>query len=157
MIPSWMIIGGVTLLVAIGGFLFKPRDLKWAAQLERPNWLTFEPLIPVIWTTIFTCGAVSAYIVWEKEPGSLKTWLLMGLYLTLELITVSYTTVTLRTRSLTVGTIIGATGGVLSVVLTLTVWQISDSAAVLLLPYVIWSPIGSYTTWEMIRLNPSAE
>jgi tryptophan-rich sensory protein len=157
MIPSWMIIGGVTLLVAIGGFLFKPRDLKWAAQLERPNWLTFEPLIPVIWTTIFTCGAVSAYIVWEKEPGSLKTWLLMGLYLTLELITVSYTTVTLRTRSLTVGTIIGATGAVLSVVLTLTVWQISDLAAVLLLPYVIWSPIGSYTTWEMIRLNPSAE
>lgn len=157
MIPSWMIIGGVTLLVAIGGFLFKPRDLKWAAQLERPNWLTFEPLIPVIWTSIFTCGAVSAYIVWEKEPGSLKTWLLMGLYLTLELITVSYTTVTLRTRSLTVGTIIGATGAVLSVVLTLTVWQISDLAAVLLLPYVIWSPIGSYTTWEMIRLNPSAE
>ncbi len=157
MIPSWMIIGGVTLLVAIGGLLFKPRDLKWAAQLERPNWLTFEPLIPVIWTTIFTCGAVSAYIVWEKEPGSLKTWLLMGLYLTLELITVSYTTVTLRTRSLTVGTIIGATGAVLSVVLTLTVWQISDWAAGLLLPYVIWSPIGSYTTWEMIRLNPSAE
>lgn len=157
MIPSWMIIGGVTLLVAIGGVLFKPRDLKWAAQLERPNWLTFEPLIPVIWTSIFTCGAVSAYIVWEKEPGSLKTWLLMGLYLTLELITVSYTTVTLRTRSLTVGTIIGATGAVLSVVLTLTVWQISDLAAVLLLPYVIWSPIGSYTTWEMIRLNPSAE
>ena len=157
MIPSWMIIGGVTLLVAIGGVLFKPRDLKWAAQLERPNWLTFEPLIPVILTIIFTCGAVSAYIVWEKEPGSLKTWLLMGLYLTLELITVSYTTVTLRTRSLTVGTIIGATGAVLSVVLTLTVWQISDSAAVLLLPYVIWSPIGSYTTWEMIRLNPSAE
>ena len=157
MIPSWMVIGGVTLLVAIGGLLFKPRDLKWAAQLERPNWLTFEPLIPVIWTTIFTCGAVSAYIVWEKEPGSLKTWLLMGLYLTLELITVSYTTVTLRTRSLTVGTIIGATGAVLSVVLTLTVWQISDLAAVLLLPYVIWSPIGSYTTWEMIRLNPSAE
>ena len=157
MIPSWMVIGGVTLLVAIGGLLFKPRDLKWAAQLERPNWLTFEPLIPVIWTTIFTCGAVSAYIVWEKEPGSLKTWLLMGLYLTLELITVSYTTVTLRTRSLTVGTIIGATGAILSVVLTLTVWQISDWAAVLLLPYVIWSPIGSYTTWEMIRLNPSAE
>lgn len=157
MIPSWMVIGGVTLLVAIGGILFKPRDLKWAAQLERPNWLTFEPLIPVIWTTIFTCGAVSAYIVWEKEPGNLNTWLLMALYLTLELITVSYTTVTLRTRSLTVGTIIGVTGGILSVVLTLTVWQISDMAAVLLLPYVIWSPIGSYTTWEMIRLNPSAE
>jgi tryptophan-rich sensory protein len=157
MIPSWMVIAGVTLLVAFGGILFKPRDLKWAAQLDRPNWLTFEPLIPVIWTVVFTCGAWSAYLVWEQEPGSLKTWLLMGLYLVLELITVSYTTVTLRSRSLTIGTIIGLTGAILSVLLTVIVLQISGTGAALLLPYVIWSPIGSYTTWDMIRLNPSAE
>ncbi|HEY9813633.1 MAG TPA: TspO protein, partial [Candidatus Sericytochromatia bacterium] len=25
----------------------------------------------------------------------------------------------------------------------------------LLLPYVIWSPIGTYTTWEMMKLNPN--
>ncbi len=157
MIPSWLAIGGVMFLVAFGGLFFKPRDLKWAANLERPNWLTFEPLIPVIWIIVFTCGAVSANIVWEKSPGNLSSWLLMGLYLTLELITVSYTSVTLRIRSLAVGTIIGITGAILSVLLTLIVSQISGTAAVLLLPYVIWSPIGSYTTWEMIRLNPSAE
>ena len=157
MIPSWLVIGGVTLLVSVGGFLVKPRDLKWAANLERPKWLIFEPLIPVIWTTIFTCGAVSADIVWQQEPNSLKTWLLMGLYLTLELITVSYTTVTLRTRSLTIGTIIGITGAVLSVLLTVSVLPNSGWAAALLLPYVIWSPIGSYTTREILRLNPNAE
>ncbi len=157
MVPAWMVIGGVTLLVACGGFLIKPRDIKWVSQLERPNWLTFEPFIPVIWTTIFTCGAVSAYIVWKHDPGSPRTWLLMGLYLALELITVAYAPTTLRTRSLTVGTIVGATGGILSVLLTLVVLSISGWAAVLLLPYVVWSPIGSYTTWEMIRLNPSAE
>jgi tryptophan-rich sensory protein len=157
MIPSWLVIGSVTLLVTLGGILFRPRDLKWAVQLERPNWLTFEPFIPVIWTVVFTCGAVSAYIVWEQNPGSLKTWLLMGLYLLLEIVTVCYTSVTLRVRSLTVGTIIGVTGVLLSLLLTLTVLPISGWAAVLLLPYVIWSPIGSYTTWEMIRLNPSAE
>ena len=157
MIPSWLVIGGITLLVSVGGFLVKPRDLKWAANLERPNWLVFEPLIPLIWTTIFTCGAISAYLVWQQEPNSLKTWLVMGLYLTLELITVSYTTVTLNTRSLTVGTIIAITGAVLSVFLTLSVLPISSWAAALLLPYVIWSPIGSYTTWQILRLNPSAE
>jgi tryptophan-rich sensory protein len=26
----------------------------------------------------------------------------------------------------------------------------------LLVPYVIWSPIGTYTTWEMMQLNPEA-
>jgi tryptophan-rich sensory protein len=157
MLPSWLVIGGITFLVAFGGFFFKPRDLKWAIKLDRPNWLTFEPLIPVIWTTIFTCGAVSAYIVWEKDPGSFETWLLMGLYLILELITVAYLPVTLRLRSLTAGTIIGTSGLILSILLTLAVWKISGWAAILLLPYVVWSPIGSYTTWEMIRLNPGAE
>lgn len=154
---SGIVIGAVTFIVAFGGFFFRPRDLKWAIQLDRPNWLTFEPLIPVIWTVVFTCGAISAYIVWEKQPGSLNTLLLMGLYLVLELITVSYLPLTLRLRSLTVGTVVGATGAILSVLLTLIVLQISGWAAALLLPYTIWSPVGSYTTWEMIRLNPGAE
>ena len=157
MVSSGMVIGGVTLLVALGGLLIKPRDIKWVSQLERPNWLTFEPFIPVIWTVVFTCGAVSAYMVWEKASGNLNAWLLMGLYLALEVITVSYAPLTLRSRSLTIGTIVGVTGAILSILLTLFVLPISGWAAVLLLPYVLWSPIGSYTTWEMIRLNPSAE
>lgn len=152
-----IVIGAVTFLVAFGGFFFRPRDLKWAVQLDRPNWLTFEPLIPLIWTVVFTCGAWSAYIVWEKDPGSLKTWMLMGLYLVLELITVAYLPLTLRLRSLSVGTLVGATGAILSVLLALMVLQISGWSAALLLPYLIWSPIGSFTTWEMIRLNPGAE
>ncbi|AFY87912.1 MAG: hypothetical protein CLLPBCKN_004860 [Chroococcidiopsis cubana SAG 39.79] len=157
MIPSWLAIGGITFLVAFGGFFFKPRDLKWAVQLERPHWLTFEPLIPVIWMVIFTCGAISAYIVWEAEPGSLKTWLLMSLYLVLELITVAYLPVTLQLRSLAIGTFVGFSGVLLSVLLLLAVLQISGWAAALLIPYTIWSPIGTFTTWEMIRLNPTEQ
>ncbi|HEY9667829.1 MAG TPA: tryptophan-rich sensory protein [Coleofasciculaceae cyanobacterium] len=44
----------------------------------------------------------------------------------------------------------------LGVLLTLTVSPISGLAALLLLPYVIWSPIGTYTTTQMIELNPDA-
>ncbi len=154
MIKSWMVIGGVTLLVALGSSLITPRDVRWFARLRRPRWLTFEALIPVIWTVIFVCGAWSAYIVWEKEPGSSRTWLMMGLYLLVEVVTSSYTSVMLRLHSLKVGTIIGGTGAILAILLTLAVWPISGWAALLLLPYDIWSPIGTYTTWEMIHLNP---
>lgn len=157
MIQSWMVIAAVTAIVAVGGVLFKPRDLKWAIQLRRPKWLTFEPLIPVIWTVVFICGAWSANIVWQQNPGSTKTWLLMGLYLLLEVVTVSYTSVTLRLRSLQVGTILGGSGAVLSIIIALAVFPISRLAAALLLPYIIWSPVGTYTTEEMIQLNPGAE
>lgn len=154
MIKSWMVIGAVTLLVALGSNLILPKDVKWFKRLLRPRWLTFEFAIPFIWTLIFICGAWSAYIVWESDPGSLKTWLLMGFYLLVEIAIVAYNPVMLRLRSLKAGTIVGATGSVLGAILALTVWPVSGWAALLLLPYVIWSPIGTYTTWEMARLNP---
>ncbi len=155
MIRSWMVIGAVTLLVVLGGGLITP-DPRWFNRLQRPRWLTFEPAIPFIWTVIFICGAWSAYIVWEREPGSTRTWWLMGLYLLLELVTIAYTPVMFRLRSLRVGTIIGGTGAVIGIILALLVLRISIWATLLLLPYVVWSPIGTYTTWEMMRLNPDA-
>jgi len=155
-LESWMVIGGVTLLVALGSSLIRPKDIPWVKRLDRPHWLFFEPAIPFIWTAIFICGAWSAILTWEQEPGSLKTWLLMGLYLVLEVITVAYIPATVRLRSLTVGTILGGLGVILGIFLTLTVLPISGQAALLLVPYLIWTPIGTYTTRQMIDLNPTA-
>jgi translocator protein len=154
MIKSWMVIGGVVLLVGMGGGLVSPDGIKWFKRLQRPQWLVFEPLIPLIWTTIFICGGWSAYIVWESDPGTPITWLRMGLYLLLEIVTISYTPVMFRLRSLKAGTIIGGTGFVLCVINAFLISPASTSAVLLLLPYLLWSPIGTYTTWEMSRINP---
>ena len=53
MIKAWMVIGAVTLIVAFGSFLIRPRDIPWVARLDRPNWLFFEPAIPLIWDSGF--------------------------------------------------------------------------------------------------------
>ncbi|BAZ51202.1 TspO and MBR related proteins [Nostoc sp. NIES-4103] len=154
MISSWMIIGAVTFLVAIASFLITPRDVKWFAHLSRPRWLVFEPFIPLIWTVIFICGAASANIVWQKNPGSVATWLLMGLYLLVEIITVAYIPLMLRFRSLKTGEIIGLIGLGSAIVLAICVFPISGLATLLLIPYLLWSPIGAYTTDELKHLNP---
>ncbi|MBW4649823.1 MAG: TspO/MBR family protein [Kastovskya adunca ATA6-11-RM4] len=156
MIPSWLVIGGVTLLVGLLGGLIRPEDTRWFNRLRRPDWLTFERAIPIIWTVVFICGAWSAYIVWENDPGSTRTWVFMGLYLLLELITIAYTPVMFLMRSLRVGTVIGGTGAVFAIILALLVLSVNLWASVLLLPYIIWSPIGTYTTWQMLKLNPGA-
>ncbi|HEY9597493.1 MAG TPA: TspO protein, partial [Cyanophyceae cyanobacterium] len=46
MIKSWMVIGVVTLLVALGGGWLEPDDVRWFNRLTRPRWLTFEAAIP---------------------------------------------------------------------------------------------------------------
>ncbi len=154
MIKSWMVIGGVAFLVALAANLITPSDRKWFKRLQRPRWLTFEAAIPVIWTVIFICGAWSAYIIWEHDPGSTTTWLMMGFYLLLEIVTIAYTPVMFRLRSLKAGTILGGTGFVIGILLTLAVLTISGWAALLLVPYLLWSPIGTYTTRQMMSLNP---
>ena len=151
-----MVIGSVTFLVALGSSLFRPRDIPWVKHLDRPRWLFFEPAIPFIWTVIFICGAISAVFVWEKDPGSIKIWSLMVGYLIVEIVTVAYIPATLRSRSLTVGKVLGAIGLISAVLLTLAILPISRMAALLLVPYLIWTPIGTYTTNQMIDLNPDA-
>ncbi|HEY9628893.1 MAG TPA: tryptophan-rich sensory protein [Coleofasciculaceae cyanobacterium] len=155
MIKPWMIIGGIMLALALAiGSLVTPKGTQWFNRLTRPRWLTFEKAIPFIWTFVFTCGAASATLIWEEDPGSSQTWLLMGLYLLLELVTLAYSPIMLRMQSLKVGTLIGGAGAVLAVILAIWVAQISGWALILLIPYLIWSPIGTYTTWAMSRLNP---
>lgn len=146
---SWMVIAAVGLVVALAANLITPSDVKWFKRLQRPRWLTFEPLIPFIWTVVFILGGWSAYIVWERT----QSWPLMGFYLLLEIAIIAYTPVMFRTRNLTVGTVIGAIGFLIGLVLALVVLGISQWATLLLLPFLLWSPIGTYTTWEMKKLN----
>lgn len=154
MIKSWMAIAAIGILVAGLGSALTGSDIRWFNRLQRPRWLTFERAIPIIWTVIFICAGWSAYLVWEADPGSKLSWVLMAFYLVLEIVTISYTAVMSKLRSLMVGTIIGATGGLLCYLLAVSVWLVSTWAVVLLIPYMIWSPIGTYTTWAMLQLNP---
>lgn len=149
MIKPWMAIGGATVAIALLSNVIRPKDTKWFRRLERPDWLSFEKLIPVIWTTVFICGGWSAYITWQQS----QSWPTMVGYALLELVTVAYTPATLWTHSLKLGTVLGATGSVLGLCLAGWVAQYSFWATLLLVPYLLWSPIGSWVTWRMHQLN----
>ena len=154
MITTWLVIGIASFA---GGFAFNklfPSDYKWFMRLRRPRWLTFEKAIPFIWILIFICGITSAAALWEAQPATLSTWLFMASYAIVEFAILSYTPVMTRLRNVRAGVFSGAIGFVLGLVLTTQVWQISSLAGWLLMPYLLWSHIGTYVTWVMVRLNP---
>jgi translocator protein len=153
-IPAWLEIGAITFFVALGANLVAPEDFRWFKKLVRPKWLTFEGVIPMMWTVIFICGAWSAYLVWQTNPGSRVAWRLMSFYLLVEIVIVAYTPVMCKLHSVKTGTAIGAIGFLLGLILTITVLPISFWAGVLLFPYLLWSPVGTFITWKMAQLNP---
>lgn len=155
MIPAWLVIGVTAVLIGVALNQLIKSDQRWFFRLRRPAWLTFEWAIPIIWTIIFIAAAWSAYAVWQTEPGSGRSIFLMVCYALLEVITLSYTSVMCVFRRLRVGVIVGATGFFVAIALTLLVLPVSWVAALLLVPYLLWSPIGTFVTWQMMAINPA--
>jgi len=151
--PAWLGIGVFTFAIAFGLNRLSPRDLRWFNRLRRPPWLTFEWAIPWIWIAIFICGAISATLTWEATAPQAWGW--MAAYILLEVVVMAYTPVMCKLRSLQVGTILGGTGFFIGLALAIALGPVAPTAVWFLVPYLLWSPIGTYVTWAMIPLNPA--
>lgn len=121
----------------------------WFLRLQRPAWLRFERLIPLIWLVIYLCFYLSALLIWNASQSTA----LMAGYLLLLLLVQSYTWLICRSRRLSHGTALGFAGWCWGTALTILVWPRSGPAALLLVPYLLWSPVGTLVTWQMQRLN----
>jgi tryptophan-rich sensory protein len=140
----------LVVMVAVGAGLNPSREqFAWFLRLRRPAWLGFGGLIPLIWLAIYICFYASAVLALMAS----SSWALMGGYLGLLLLVQSYTWLICRTRSLAKGTAIGLAGWLWGGALTVQVLGPSPVAALLLVPYLLWSPVGTLVTWQMQRLN----
>ena len=139
----------LVLVAVVAGLNPNRSQFSWFLQLRRPAWLTFERWIPLIWITIYACFYASALQAWN---ASWSLPLLAG-YLLLLVLVQSYTWLICRTRRLANGTVVGFAGWAWGVALAVIVLGSSRNAALLLLPYLLWSPVGTLVTWQMQRLN----
>jgi benzodiazapine receptor len=137
-------------MVAVAWSLNPGREeFAWFLRLRRPAWLTFERWIPLIWIAIYACLYASALLAWNAS-GS---WGLMAGYLGLLLLVQSYTWVICRSRRLANGTAIGLAGWIWGLALAVVLLARCRPAALLVIPYLLWSPVGTFVTWRMERLN----
>jgi benzodiazapine receptor len=139
-----LVIGALVLLI-----MPSQEEFAWFLRLRRPAWLSFEGLIPLIWLLIYICFYASALLVWQRSAS----WWLMGGYLLLMVLVQSYTWLICRTRRLANGTLVGFAGWVWGIALSVVLAGRFPTAALLLIPYLLWSPVGTLVTWQMQRLN----
>ncbi|HEY9693552.1 MAG TPA: TspO/MBR family protein [Oculatellaceae cyanobacterium] len=153
---SRWVITATSAAIFFGGSFRTSLGDPWFQNLARPNWLTFEFLIPFIWLFIWVCATISAILVWEKLPRDNRPWLLMILYALIGVLTAIYSPVVVALKSLPGGLVVGATASLLVYILAILVKPILPKAALLLIPYMLWGPIGTYLTWVLIKLNPQS-
>lgn len=148
--PPWLTILLVMGLV-IAVLTPSRQQFAWFLRLRRPRWLTFERWIPLIWSLIYLCSYASVLLRWGA--GGAAAPLAMAAYLVLLVLVQSYALLICRTRRLAWGTAAGLVGWIWGLALALATLAVSPVAALLLVPFLLWSPIGTFVTWRMQRLN----
>ena len=148
--PAWLtilLVMGLTIAVLTPS----RQQFAWFLRLRRPSWLTFERWIPLIWSVIYLCFYASALLRWQV--GWTTALLTMAAYLVLLVLVQSYTLLICRTRRLVWGTAAGLAGWFWGLGLALALLAASRPASLLLVPFLLWSPIGTFVTWRMQKLN----
>ena len=148
--PAWLTILLVMGLV-IAVLTPSRQQFGWFLRLRRPRWLTFERWIPLIWSVVYLCFYASALLRWQA--GGATAPLTMASYLVLLVLVQSYTLLIFRTRRLAWGTAAGLAGWLWGLGLALALLAVSRPASLLLVPFLLWSPIGTFVTWRMQKLN----
>ena len=144
---GWLVICFAT---AAAGAPFAPDD--WYAQLNRPAFAPPDYLFGPVWTVLYLCMAVAAWLVWKSDRLT-NTWRPLALFLTQLMLNAAWTWLFFGLHRIDwafYDIILLLAAIAATIVLFL---RSSRIAGLLLVPYFAWVTFASALNFEYWRLN----
>ena len=137
----------------IGSLFTRPSIPTWYANLDKPpftppNWI-FSP----VWITLFLLMGISLFLIWRRGLAEKKVRVALGFFGSQLIFNILWSVLFFGLRSPLAGFIDIA---VLWIAIALTIFyflQVSKTAGVLLLPYIVWVSFASMLNAYIWRLN----
>ena len=158
MSPRYPYLGLVVFLVlcfaaaGIGGAVTTPKIATWYAALTKPSWTPPNWIFGPVWSALYVCMAISAWLVWRQGGVSSATLplTLFGFQLVLN---VYWSCIFFGQENpglafvevLLLWLAIAAT--------MIEFWQRSSIAGILFVPYLVWVSFASVLNFTIWRLN----
>lgn len=135
----------------IGSALTRP-NLDWYATLVKPSFTPPNGAFPVVWTILFVMMAVAAWLVWRAggDKGDKKVALIWyGIQLALNVLW-SFAFFFMHSPPAGFGVIMAL---IVAIVITIVTFaKVSRTAALLLVPYLLWVGFAAglnFTIWVL--------
>ena len=144
----------ICLLAGVLGSVFTtPAIPTWYATLIKPsfappNWVFFP-----VWTTLFIMMGISLFLVWQKglDNGKVKNALyIFGVQLILNVL---WSAVFFGLKSPLAGLIVISILWIFILFTILVFMKVSRTAALLLIPYILWVSFAAVINFFIWRLN----
>ncbi|MDQ0315488.1 TspO/MBR family protein [Amorphus orientalis] len=141
-------------LVALSGALFRPGP--WYERMAKPSWTPPNYVFGPVWTVLYVMIAVSGWLVWRAAgfEGAPVAFAIYGVQLALNALW-SAIFFGMRRPGLAIVDVAALWLSILATIVAF--YPHSQTAALLLLPYLVWVSIASALNVAVWRLNlPSA-
>jgi tryptophan-rich sensory protein len=150
--PAGVAIAWAVGLCLIGG-LMTPRA-EWYASLKKPTWQPPNWLFGPMWTVILGLAAWSAVIAWEAASGPAEQRSILILFGVNGVFHLAWSPLffKLQRPDWALAEVPFLWASVLALIVGL--WPISQFAALLILPYLLWVSIAAFLNLTIVRLNP---
>ena len=122
---------------------------SWYYSLQQPAWAPPDYMFGIIWTTIFALIALAGFLGWQKAPSRRTAEIMLGLFALNGFLNLSWSFIFFRMERPD-----------LAFYELIALWlsilfcgRFSRSAALLLLPYLVWVSIAGLLNYQIVALN----
>ncbi|MEM8791397.1 MAG: TspO/MBR family protein [Pseudomonadota bacterium] len=151
LIPA-LVAGGVALACAVAGGVLT-RLGPWYDNLVKPSFQPPDWLFGPAWTVIFTCTAIAGYRAWIAADAPDQQTTILILYLTNAVINAAWSAFffTLRRPDWALWEVALLWFSIIAMIVA--TWPIEQTAALLLIPYLLWVSFAAILNLAVVRLN----
>jgi tryptophan-rich sensory protein len=150
---SFIFIPLAVFAVAILGNWLTRGGMDWYQTIKLPSFTPPGYVIGAVWTIIFILTAISAIIFWGKASRDGKFWWVVGFLILNGLLNVFWSFLFFNRHWLGAAIFEAGILDLSVIILIILIWPVSRTAAVLLLPYTLWTTFATYLTYVIWSLN----
>jgi tryptophan-rich sensory protein len=138
----------------IGSIFTVSSVASWYPTLVKPSFAPLGFYIGLIWIVLFTLMSISLFLIWRETPSNLAARSALCFFAAQLIVNVLWSVAFFGMRSPISGLVVIAFLWVLILMAIIKFWPINRTAAILLIPYIVWVSIAAYLNYSIWRLNP---
>lgn len=154
---SWSLVVfvGACVTAAVTGGIFRPD--AWYRALNKPSWQPPDWLFGPVWFALYWMIAIAGWLVWERTggQGAYGAALLPMLAYVAQLLFNFLWSLFFFGMKRMGWALVDAVAMQLSILACVVLfWPISQTAALMMVPYLVWVSFAVFLNLTIIRLNP---
>lgn len=142
-------------MAGILGSIFTASSVaSWYPTLAKPSFTPPGSYIGLIWIVLFTLMGVSLFLIWREIPSNPAARIALYFFAGQLIVNVLWNVAFFSLQSPISGLIVIVVLWILILISIIKFWPINRTAALLLIPYIVWVSIAAYLNYSIWRLNP---